>query len=131
MKTILLSLVFVGCGISKPDYKKYGAETGTSGETPGKEDPSAKDLANLAAFEKDMSSIKTSCAISGCHLTTPIAGIKLSATDQAINRSAILAYTGTTSAKLDTKLRGSHGGGKLATPTKVQIDAWLTVENTK
>jgi hypothetical protein len=132
MNTFLLSLLLVGCGISKPSYKKYDSEAGTSGETRDKTDPSEKDKANLAAFEKEMASIKTGCAISGCHLTTAISGTKLSATDQSINRTAILAYTGTTSTKLDSKLRGtSHGGGKVTNPTKAQIDAWLTVENTK
>ena len=115
MNKFLLSFLLVGCGISKPSYKKYGSEADTSGEARDKADPSEKDKANLAAFEKEMASVKTGCAISDCHLTTAISGTKLSATDQSINRTALLTYTGTTSTKLDSKLRGtSHGGGKQA-----------------
>ncbi len=135
MKMYAFSLVFIlgACGISKPSYKKYSSgASGGGSTTPTDGSTAEKDAANLAAFEKDMAVIKTNCAISGCHLTTAISGTKLSATDQSINRKAILAYTGTTSSALDSKLRGSgHGGGKLTNPTKVQIDSWLTVENTK
>jgi len=117
---VSLLLILEACGLSKPIYKPYDTNA---------EDDTAS-AAKLAAFDKDMASIKTTCA--GCHISTPIGGVKLSATDSAINRKAIIAYTGTTSTKLDLKLRsGNHGGGKQTSPTKVQIDDWLTAENTK
>ncbi|MEI8026464.1 MAG: hypothetical protein WCI18_08950 [Pseudomonadota bacterium] len=135
MKMYAFCIVFIlgACGISKPSYKKYSSDAETGGSTTPTDNSTAKkEAANLAAFEKEMAVVKTNCAISGCHLSTAISGTKLSATDSSINRKAILAYTGTTSTALDSKLRGSgHGGGKQTNPTKIQIDAWLTVENSK
>jgi hypothetical protein len=119
---VSLLLILEACGISKPIYKPYDTNAEDDTLSPAK----------LAAFDKDMASIKTNCAVSGCHLSISIGGVKLSATDSAINRKAIIAYTGTTSTKLDLKLRsGTHGGGKQTSPTKVQIDDWLAAENTK
>jgi hypothetical protein len=127
MNNILIVTLFFtfGCGgLTKPTYKKY--ETAAEVTNPSVE-------AALASYKTNMAAIQTSCS---CH-TVQGTGIppsgKLSATDEAANRTVLLSYTGSTSTKLDELLRMTsatkkHGGGTVAVPTKVQIDTWLAAE---
>ena len=123
-KTYILSLFFMfSCGgITKPSYKKYDAAA---------EKPSPSLEAALASYKANIALNLATCS---CHTTggTPIGGSKLSATDDAVNRKIFLAYTGSTSVKLDEKIRlvssPKHSGGSLTNPTKAQIDTWLAAE---
>lgn len=124
-KIFIATLFFAfGCGgLTKPTYKKY--DTAAEVTNPSVE-------AALASYKTNMASIQTSCS---CHTVsgTSAGSGKLSATDEAANRKLLLAYTGSTSTKLDELLRMTsatkkHGGGIVAVPTKVQIDTWLAAE---
>lgn len=121
----------VGCGLTDSkyiDYSEDGETDGTTGGTAACPDAEAEFAAQMQP------TLTSTCATATCHQAQTIEGKVLSATDSAVNRAQIKAYTGTTSDKLFNKisLKGTtHSGGNLsAALPKANIDAWLAKEAT-
>lgn len=122
----------LGCGLNDPKYIDYTEEEDGGGEADGT-DGTTECTAAIAAFDAQMSAVTNSCAISGCHLTQTISGKPLSSSDSKVNRTQLLAYTGTTSEKLFNKISAAsgqtHAGGNLSAKLpQANIDAWLAEE---
>lgn len=124
------SCIFAGCGITQPKYIDYQADDDDDGGETDSTDSEACVAAQTAFDENIEPAIEATCATSSCHLTTTIAGSKLSASDSAANRKQLKAYTGTSATKLNQQLDGSHSGGPAARNalTTTAIDAWIEKE---
>jgi hypothetical protein len=129
---VVLAACVSGCGITKAEYKDYTSGQGINGG-PKTNTPACQDA--LTAFTQDVQpAIQSTCAQSSCHLSNPIEGGFLSATDPQNNLTLLLAYTGSTSDKLFAHIsladgQGHPGGDVSGVLPKANIDAWLAKQN--
>ena len=115
-----------GCGLFEPEYERYAAEVV---ETP--DDPCV--TAALAEFAVQIApAIDNTCASSTCHALTSVAGKQLVVGDNKINRTQMLAYTGSDANVLFDKIslngKSHSGSDQSASLPKANIEAWLAKE---